>query len=106
MKQRMYRMKRKLKLLCLATPLLLGLGACAGGVYVAAPPPAPRAVVMGVAPGPGFVWTDGYWDWRGGNWAWIGGAWARPPRPGAVWIPHRWVQNGRRYRLVRGRWRR
>src|ERR1039458_5861039 len=31
------------------------------------PPPSPRYGVMGYAPGPGFVWTEGYWDWRGGR---------------------------------------
>ncbi|MGC9952503.1 MAG: YXWGXW repeat-containing protein [Bryobacteraceae bacterium] len=98
-------MNRKLKLLLLGTPALAALGACGGGVYVVGPPPPPRAVVMGVAPGPGFVWTDGYWAWRGGSWAWAPGAWLRPPRPGAVWMAPRYVPYGRRYRFVRGYWR-
>jgi len=99
-------MKRKLRLLWLATPTLLVLGACGGGVYIAAPPPAPRYGIVGVAPGPGFVWAEGYWDWRGGAWAWAPGTWMRPPRPGAVWVAPRWVPNGRHYRFVRGHWRR
>ena len=86
-------MNRKLTLLLLVTLMLLVLGACAGGYYVSVPPPPPRYGVVGYAPGPGFVWVDGYWDWR-------------PPRPGAVWVPHRWVPYGRRYRFVRGYWRR
>src|ERR1035437_6944554 len=63
------------------------------------PPPSPRYGVMGYAPGPGFVWTEGYWDWRGGGgvwgggwggwWGgggvvWGGGARAPPPPPPAV----------------------
>jgi hypothetical protein len=99
-------MNRKLTLLLLVTLMLLVLGACAGGYYVSVPPPPPRYGVVGYAPGPGFVWVDGYSDWRGGNWFWAGGSWVRPPRPGAVWVPHRWVPYGRRYRFVRGYWRR
>ena len=37
------------------------------------PPPAPRYGIVGYAPGPGFVWTEGYWDWRGGRWFWVDG---------------------------------
>ncbi len=39
------------------------LSACAGGgaYYVRSGPPAPRYAVIGVAPGPGYVWTNGYW---------------------------------------------
>jgi hypothetical protein len=99
-------MSRKLTLLLLLTLGLLALAACAGGYYVSMPPPPPRYGVIGVAPGPGYAWADGYWDWRGGAWGWNAGGWRRPPRAGAVWVPHRWVRNGRRYRMVRGYWRR
>jgi hypothetical protein len=100
-------MNRKLTLLLILTLGLLALVACGGGVYVRVPPPEARVGVVGVAPGPGFVWTDGYWDWRGGNWVWAAGAWQRPPRAGAVWVPHHWVQGpGGRYHFVRGHWRR
>lgn len=100
-----FKMNRKLKLMFLAAPAMLALGACGGGVYVVGPPPPPRYGVVGVAPGPRFVWTDGYWGWRGGNWAWVPGAWRRPPRPGAAWVPGAWVRAGRRYRFARGYWR-
>ncbi|MGA3044528.1 MAG: hypothetical protein ABSF54_27460 [Bryobacteraceae bacterium] len=99
-------MNRKLTLLLLVTLTLLALSACYGGVYVRVPPPPARYGVVGYAPGPGFVWADGYWDWRGGNWFWVGGTWMRPPRPGVVWVAPRWVPYGHRYRFVRGYWRR
>jgi len=91
-------------------PLLFGLslaalGACGGGYYVRVAPPPPRYAVVGVAPGPGFVWTEGFWDRRGGNWFWVQGRWARPPRARAVWVPGRWVDRGGRYRFERGHWR-
>ncbi len=100
-------MRRKL----LAAALLVGgamLSGCAvgrGGYYVRNGPPAPRYRVIGRAPGPGFVWTDGYWDLRGNNWRWRDGRWMRPPRRGAVWVTPRWTQQGNRWRFNRGRWR-
>jgi hypothetical protein len=69
------------------------------------PPPPPRYGVIGVAPGRGYVWSEGYWDRRGGNWFWIGGSWMRPPRPRAVWVVPRWTQEGRGWRFHRGYWR-
>jgi hypothetical protein len=84
------------------------LTGCAGnGGYVVryGPPPPPRYGVMGVAPGPGYVWADGYWDRRGGNWSWVGGRWTRPPRPRAVWVPGEWRSEHGHYRFYRGHWR-
>lgn len=90
------------------TVLALGalMSACAGGVYYAsyAPPP-PRYAAVGVAPGPGYVWTAGYWNWTGGNWGWVEGRWVRPPRAHAVWVAPEWRREGGRYRFYRGRWR-
>jgi hypothetical protein len=37
--------------------------------------PAPVAVVRPVCPGPGYVWTDGYY---GPNGVWVAGFWAPP----------------------------
>ena len=99
-------MNRKRTWLFLAPLAFLTMSACAGGYYVAVPPPAPRYGVVGYAPGPGYVWADGYWDWRGGNWFWVGGSWRRAPYAHATWVPHRWVRAGNRYRLERGHWRR
>ncbi len=97
------------KLLLIGT-ILLGtmLSACAtGGAYAVriGPPPPPRYGVMGYAPGPGYAWTDGYWDWRGGRWFWMNGVWLRPPHRRSVYVPGVWVQSNRRYRFHRGYWR-
>ena len=88
------------------------LSACGPtGAYVGVSygPPPPRYGVVGVAPGPGYVWTDGYWDWRGGAWVWAPGRWMRPPRRHAVWVPGYWEEHherGRRgYAFRRGYWR-
>jgi len=85
------------------------LTACASQAYVAyrvPPPPAPMVVgAVGYAPGPGFVWTDGFWDLRGSRWAWAGGQWQRPPRPRAVWVRSYWEPHGRAWRFHAGYWR-
>ena len=82
------------------------LTACAGGVYYQAyAPPPPRYGMVGVAPGPGFVWTEGYWDWRDRNWFWVGGRWMRPPHARAMWVAPEWRHEGRGYRFHRGYWR-
>ncbi len=94
----------------LAAAFTVGLGintACAGGSYAVryAPPPT-RYGMVGYAPGPGYVWTDGYWDWRGRDYFWVQGSWRRPPHARAVWVPGAWRPNGRGYALRHGYWRR
>ena len=81
-------------------------GCAGGGVYYSsfAPPP-PRYGAVGVAPGPGYVWADGYWDLRGRNWVWAPGAWVRPPHRGAAYVHPEWRQEGGRWRYHQGYWR-
>lgn len=60
------------------------------GVRIGAPPP-PRAVrVLPRAPGPGYIWVDGYWYPVGGHYRWHEGYWTRPPYPGARWVAPRY----------------
>ena len=99
-----------MKRLLLMSTLALGamLSACAGsGAHMVryGPPPPPRYAVLGRAPGPGYMWTDGYWDRRGSQWVWIDGRWLRPPRPHAVWVPGTWRQDRGGWRFRRGYWR-
>src|SRR5215472_16189998 len=98
-------MKRAL----LLTPLAATLALAACGVraaYVTVPPPPAAYGVAGFAPGPGYVWCDGYWNWAGTRYVWVKGYWARPPRPGMRWEPSRWVHRSGHYEFERGRWRR
>ncbi len=96
-------MKRKAGLLAMLT---LALSACAGRAYVVRtpPPPPPYAGYVGRAPGPQYVWTDGYWAWHG-RWQWMPGRWVAPPRPHAVWVPGRWDRGRHGYVWHRGHWR-
>ena len=86
------------------------LAGCASHAYVAdyAPGPPPRPYVVGAvgyAPGPGFVWADGFWDRREGRWAWSEGHWMRPPHARAYWVSPRWVRTNHGWRREEGRWR-
>ncbi len=65
------------------------------GINIGAPPP-PRIVrVRPVAPGPDYLWIDGYWYPDGGHYRWHAGYWTLPPYPGAHWIGPR--HDGRQY---------
>jgi hypothetical protein len=76
-----------------------------GGAAVIVEPPAPQVEVMGVAPGPGYFWINGYWNWFGGRHVWIGGHW-ESHRPGYRWEPHRWYRDGPGWRAEPGHWER
>lgn len=55
------------------------------------PPPAPRVVrVVPRAPGPEYVWVDGYWYPVGNRYRWHEGYWTRPPYRGARWVQPRY----------------
>jgi hypothetical protein len=78
------------------------------GTAVAAsqPPPAPPVeAALPPAPGPGYVWTTGYWNWNGAAWVYAPGVWVLPPFHGTVWFGGHWVFRGGRHVWVRGHWR-
>lgn len=103
-------MKAKYSLMCVLGGLLLSavtaLPADAGTrVYVRVGPPAPVVEVRRVAPGPRYVWRDGYHRWNGHAYVWVPGAWAVPPHPHQNWVPGRWVQDRHGWYYVTGHWR-
>lgn len=56
------------------------------GIHIG-PPPRPRVVrVQPVAPGPGYVWVQGYWYPVSGHYRWHDGYWSQPPYGGARWV--------------------
>jgi WXXGXW repeat (2 copies) len=73
--------------------------------YATYAPPPVRVETFGVAPGPGYVWVNGFYTYRGNNYAWTPGRWAVPPRGRHVWEPGRWENRGGRYQFRQGRWR-
>jgi len=75
-------------------------------VVVPEPPPPPIVEeVYYSAPGPGYVWVNGYWGWYGGRWAWVRGRWAWPPHRRAVWVGGYWERRGGSGVWISGHWR-
>ncbi|MEY5097986.1 MAG: hypothetical protein RJA36_705 [Pseudomonadota bacterium] len=66
-------------------------------------PPPPRVEYRGLAPGPSYVWIDGFWNWGGVRFEWVPGYWV-VPSPGRVWVPPVWRRDGDRWRSDGGRW--
>ncbi len=65
------------------------------GVFVSvtiAPPPLP-VYELPPFPGPGFVWTPGYWAWDGVEYYWVPGTWVLAP-VGLLWTPGYWGWSG------------
>ena len=92
--------------------LLMGVLALSGcdhstfyaGVTVGPPPPPLGWGPVGMAPGPGWVWTDGWYSWGGSSWVWQSGRWARPPRAGMVWRRPVYTRHRNGWRMHQGGW--
>lgn len=67
-------------------------------------PPALPVYQQPICPGPGFLWTPGYWAYGSHGYYWVAGAWVRPPAPGLLWTPAYWGWEGGHYRFHRGYW--
>ena len=93
-------------MLALAATALLGTSAAFAQVVVHVAPPPPIVERHPVAPGPRYVWIDGYHRWDGHRYVWVGGRWVLPPQPGAVWIPGHWDRRPGGYVWIQGHWRR
>src|SRR5690242_10007553 len=57
---------------------------------VVAPPPLP-VYEQPICPGPGFIWTPGYWAWSPDGYFWVPGTWVLAPYPGELWTPGYWA---------------
>ncbi len=54
-----------------------------------APPPLP-VYVQPPIPGPGYIWTPGYWAYGPAGYYWVPGTWVLPPAVGLLWTPGYW----------------
>jgi hypothetical protein len=90
--------------------LLFALTLC-GFVTLALPTPSAAQVAVGVSitiappelpvyeqpeiPGPGYIWTPGYWAWDPdeGDYYWVPGTWVEAPEVGFLWTPGYWGWN-------------
>jgi len=100
-------MKRKFYTVALAALLFVGLSLTFSFAQVGisigiAPPPIP-IYTQPYPPGPGYIWTPGYWAYDSGYY-WVPGAWVLPPRIGFLWTPGYWGYNGSNYYFNQGYW--
>jgi len=94
--------------------LLLGLillsvsaasfGQIAVGIGVRFGPPALPIYAQPICPGPGHIWTPGYWAWHDeGGYYWVPGTWVFAP-VGMLWTPGYWGWGGGFYGWRPGYW--
>jgi WXXGXW repeat (2 copies) len=83
------------------------LGDISLNIVVDAPPPPPRTeVIVGVSPGPDYVWIGGYWDGAPGHYTWVGGRWDHPPHGHGQWFAPHWDKgHDGHYHQTKGEWR-
>lgn len=93
----------------LASPLLFNPMPAQAGVSIGisvgiAPPPLP-VYEQPMMPGPGYIWTPGYWAWNPGfGYYWVPGTWVMPPQIGLLWTPGWWGWSDGFYRWNAGYW--
>ena len=67
------------------------------------PPPLP-VYAQPICPGPGYMWTPGYWGWNDdGGYYWVPGTWVVAP-VGMLWTPGYWGWGGGLYLWHAGYW--
>src|SRR5450432_2531023 len=74
------------------------------GISVRVGPPALPVYAQPICPGPGMLWTPGYWAWNDdGGYYWVPGTWVVAP-VGMLWTPGYWGWNEGFYAFHRGYW--
>ncbi|MBR0347172.1 MAG: YXWGXW repeat-containing protein, partial [Rudaea sp.] len=77
------------------------------GVFVSvniAPPVLP-VYAQPAIPGPGYIWTPGYWAYDPvSGYYWVPGTWVMPPYTGALWTPGYWGWGDGAYVFHAGYW--
>ncbi len=87
--------------------LALSITSSAGigiGISVRIGPPALPVYAQPICPGPGYLWTPGYWAWSDdGGYYWVPGTWVLAP-VGMLWTPGYWGFAGGFYGWHAGYW--
>lgn len=79
-------------------------GQIAVGISVRIGPPALPVYAQPICPGPGYMWTPGYWAWDDdGGYYWVPGTWVMAP-VGMLWTPGYWGWGGGFYVWHAGYW--
>ena len=74
------------------------------GVSIGIAPPVLPVYTQPICPGPGYLWTPGYWAYGGEGYFWVPGVWVQPPSVGLLWTPAWWGYDGGLYRFHSGYW--
>jgi len=76
------------------------------GITVGFGPPALPVYVQPLCPGPGWIWTPGYWAWDPDpeDYYWVPGTWVLAPQVGFLWTPPYWGWNGIAFAFYPGYW--
>lgn len=67
-------------------------------------PPVLPVYAQPVCPGPGYLWTPGYWAYGPDGYYWVPGVWVEPPMAGLLWTPAWWGWSGGVYLFHPGYW--
>ncbi|HLK31714.1 MAG TPA: YXWGXW repeat-containing protein, partial [Terriglobales bacterium] len=79
-------------------------GQVAVGISVRIGPPALPVYAQPICPGPGYLWTPGYWAWNDdAGYYWVPGTWVVAP-VGMLWTPGYWGWGGGLYVWHAGYW--
>jgi hypothetical protein len=107
------RWTRRSMVSCLLGSLLLMLATMAAptkasaqvSIFVSFGPPAIPVYAQPYCPGPGYIWTPGYWAWDPAyGYYWVPGTWVPAPFVGALWTPGYWGWYNSGYRWYPGYW--
>jgi YXWGXW repeat-containing protein len=99
-------MTRLRGLLLLSVVVLVTALSCWAGVFVsvAIGPPALPVYSQPLCPGPGYIWTPGYWAYGPAGYYWVPGTWVLPPQAGFLWTPGYWAFSAGFYNWHPGYW--
>jgi hypothetical protein len=75
-------------------------------VLITIPPPDLPVYEQPFIPGPGYIWTPGYWAWspEEGGYFWVPGTWVLAPQVGMLWTPGYWSWAGNAFIWNPGYW--
>jgi len=103
-------MNRSLIIRCLLLGVVLitfaaaSFGQVAVGISVRIGPPPLPVYAQPICPGPGYLWTPGYWAWNDDDgYYWVPGTWVVAP-VGMLWTPGYWGWGGGVYLWHAGYW--
>lgn len=74
------------------------------GVSISIAPPVLPVYEQPLCPGPGYIWTPGYWAYGEDDYYWVPGTWVLPPVVGLLWTPGYWGYDGGFYAWHAGYW--